>query len=99
MSKWEQVKEIKGLLTGIFSFISVAIVAGGFVLSLVIDSKIDAALSKQDLGTDTKIVAMDAERATNKRTGEENAKDISGLDRRTEMAFAALMGRPAPTEE
>ena len=59
--------------------------------------KVSAALTAQDLGTDTKIVSMDTSIADNKRTGEENAEDIEQNRRNVESAFAALMGRSVPS--
>ncbi len=50
------------------------------------------ALAAQDLGTDTKIIAMDKVAADNTRTGEENAEDISENKQAVRDAFKALMG-------
>lgn len=48
-------------------------------------------LSAQDIGTDSKIVAMDALAAENARTGEENAEDIAENKQAVRDAFKALM--------
>ena len=99
MSKWEQIKEIKGLLASLISFVTVLILAGGFVLSLVVDAKVRTALSKLDIGTDEKIVAMDTATAANTSGVAENKEDLGGLERRIEAAVAALMRRPMPSDD
>ena len=95
MSKWEQLKDIKGLLTAIFGFCAVAIAIGGYVMNLTINTKVATAvaaeLAKQDLGTDSKIVAMDAVAAENARTGVENAEDIAENKQAVRDAFQILM--------
>jgi hypothetical protein len=48
-------------------------------------------LEAQDLGTDAKIVAMDAVAAENARTGAENAEDIAENKQAVRDAFKALM--------
>lgn len=48
-------------------------------------------LGQQDLGTDAKIIAMDKVAAANKRTGEENAKDIAENKEAVREAFRVLM--------
>jgi len=48
-------------------------------------------LAAQDIGTDSKIVAMDAVAADNTRTGEENAEDIAENKQAVRDAFKALM--------
>ncbi len=62
---WEQLKEIKGLLASIIAFAAGCLVLGGFLMEWRIDVNVTAALSKQDLATDTKIVAMDTATAEN----------------------------------
>ena len=77
-----------------------AIVGGGVVLLAILGALMEwrisvnvaAALAAQDLATDSKIVAMDASIADNKRTGEENAEDIEQNRRNVEAAFRRLMG-------
>ena len=100
MSKWEQLKELKGLIAGLASLIAVLIVIGGLLMDWRVDVKVDAAvkaaLEAEDLATDSKIIDMDKATALNTSGVAENKEDIGGLDRRTEMAFAALMGRPVP---
>lgn len=99
MSKWDQIKEIKGLLAALVSVIGVLIVIGGLLMEWRVSVNVAMALAEQDLATDSKIVSMDTNIATNTRTGEENAEDISDNERRVEQAFAVLMGRPIPVEE
>ena len=53
--------------------------------------KVDEKLAAQDIGTDSKIVAMDAVSAENTRTGEENAEDIAENKQAVRDAFIALM--------
>ena len=48
-------------------------------------------LSAQDIGTDSKIVAMDKIAAENTRTGGENAEDIAENKQAVRDAFIALM--------
>ena len=64
-----------------------------------IGEKVNDALAAKDLGTDTKIIEMDKATASNTSGVAENKEDIGGLDRRTELAFAALMGRSVPVDE
>lgn len=91
-SKWEQIKEIKGLLTGLVTAFTVVSVIGLALMEWRISVNVAQALAAQDLGTDSKIVSMDTSIADNKRTGEENAEDIEDLDERVKMAFQALLG-------
>lgn len=93
MSKWEQIKEIKGLLAAMVAAFSVVSVIGLALMEWRINVNVAAELAKYDIGTDAKIVAMDAGIADNKRTGEENAEDIEQNRQRVEAAFAALLGR------
>ena len=98
MSKWEQIKDIKGLLTSIFAFCTVVIAVGGYVMNLAIDSKVNTAvaakLAEQDLATDSNIVAIKSDVQENTRTGSENAEDIDQNRRNVEAAFRRLMGIP-----
>lgn len=64
-------------------------------LNALVDAKIQASIEAQDLGTDTKIVAMDTNIAANARTGVENAKDIAENKQAVRDAFKALMGTDA----
>lgn len=95
---WEQLKEIKGLLAGMVTAFSVVSVIGLALMDWRISVKVEAALAAQDLGTDSKIVAMDTNIADNKRTGEENAEDIEQNRRNVEAAFRRLMGLPLSDE-
>ena len=99
MSKWDALKEAKGLLTAIISTAGVCIIIGGAVMEWRIGVNVTKALSAVDLATDIKIIDMDKATATNTSGVAENKEDIGGLDRRTEMAFAALMGRQVPDND
>ena len=99
MSKWEQIKEIKGLLAGLVTAFTVVSVIGLALMEWRISVNVANALAKQDLGTDLKIVSMDTNIADNKRTGEENAEDISQNRRNVEAAFRRLMGLPQEDDE
>ena len=92
MSKWEQLKEIKGLIAGLATLITVLIVVGGVLMEWRIDVNVTAALAKQDIGTDSKIISMDDEIDENGAGVAANKDNIKGNERRVEMAFAALMG-------
>ena len=98
MSKWEQVKEIKGLLAALVTVAGILIAIGAALMEWRVSVNVAEALAKQDLGTDVKIVSMDTNIADNKRTGEENAEDIEDNERRVEQAFLVLMGRDQDTQ-
>lgn len=91
--KWEQIKEIKGLLTGLIAAFTVVSVIGLALMEWRIQVNVQQALASRDLGTDAKIVSMDTAIADNKRTGIENAKDIDLNRERVEAAFNVLLGR------
>jgi sulfur carrier protein ThiS len=76
MSKWDQLKEIKGLLASIVAFAVACMAIGGALMEWRISTNVAEALAAKDLGTDSNIVAMNSSIADNKRTGEENAEDI-----------------------
>jgi len=99
MSKWDQLKEIKGLLAGLFAAFTMVSVIGLALMDWRISVKVSQALAAQDLGTDAKIVSMDTNIASNARTGEENAEDIEDNERRVEQAFRVLMGRSATDDD
>jgi len=94
MSKWEQIKEIKGLLAGLVTAFTVVSVIGLALMDWRVQVHVANALAAQDLGTDSKIVSMDTNIAHNARTGEENAEDIEQNRRNVEAAFRRLMGLP-----
>jgi hypothetical protein len=94
MSKWEQIKEIKGLLTGLLTAFTVVSVIGLALMEWRISVNVKRELASKDLATDTNIIAMNSNIADNKRTGEENAEDIEQNRARVEAAFAVLIGRP-----
>lgn len=90
-SQWEQLKEIKGVLTAIISAAIVCMAIGAALMEWRIDANVRAELSKLDIGTDAKIVAMDSSISNNARTGEENAKDIAENKQAVRDAFNVLM--------
>ena len=92
-NKWEQIKEIKGLLAAMIAAFSVVSVVGLALMEWRINVNVRAELAKRDLGTDANIVAINTAVADNKRTGEENAEDIEQNRRNVEAAFSALLGR------
>jgi hypothetical protein len=94
MSKWEQIKEIKGLLAGLVTAFTVVSVIGLALMDWRVQVHVRNELAKQDLATDSNIMALGAGVADNKRTGEENAEDIDQNRQRVEAAFQALIGRP-----
>ncbi len=93
MSKWNQVKEIKGLIAGLATLMAVLIVIGGVLMEWRVSVNVAAALSAQDLGTDSKIVAMDKVSALNTAGVTANKDNIEDNERRVEQAFAVLLGR------
>lgn len=72
--------------------VTVVFVVLAFLDLVAIDWRVRARLAETDLATDTNIVDIKTDVADNKRTGEENTKDIGGLDARVLLAFKALMG-------
>ena len=94
---WQQLKDIKGLLTAIIGVIVGCMVVGGLLMDWRISVNVVKALAAQDLATDSKIVSMDKATATNTSGVAENKEDISGLESRVQLAFAALMGRSVPS--
>lgn len=99
MSKWDQIKEIKGLLLGLISAFTVVSVVGLALMDWRVAVHVKTELSQKDLGTDAKIISMDTNIADNTRTGEENAEDIGQNRRNVEAAFRQLMGMPPPDDE
>jgi hypothetical protein len=87
------IREFKILIVALAAVFSAVSVVGYLILDWRVSVNVATALAAQDLGTDTKIVSMDAGIADNKRTGEENAEDIADNERRVEQAFAVLLGR------
>jgi hypothetical protein len=63
-----------------------------------IRANVATALASVDIATDSKIVSMDDEIDENGAKAAANTTRIDGNERRVEQAFAALMGRPLPTE-
>jgi hypothetical protein len=84
----------KALLAAIIAAFTFMSAIGVAILEWRVDVNVAEALSKQDLGTDAKIVAMDKAIDANKRTGDENAEDIEQNRARVEAAFEVLIGRP-----
>jgi len=99
MSKWEQIKEIKGLLAGLVTMFTVFSIIGlalmDWRISVHVTNSVDNAFAK-NLDGNLKIVSMDTSIADNKRTGEENAEDIAQNRRNDELAMFRLLGLPPP---
>lgn len=93
MSKWEQIKEIKGLLAGMVTAFTVVSVVGLAIMDWRIGVKVDQALANQDIGTDAKIVDMDKNIAANANKSARNAEVIEDNKKRVEQAFAVLLDR------
>lgn len=93
MSTWDQVKDIKGLLASLAALATVLIVVGGVLMEWRVSVNVTAALAAQDIGTDTKIVAMDKVAALNTAGVTANKDNIEDNERRVEQAFAVLLGR------
>jgi len=96
MSKWEQIKEIKGLLASLVTAFTAVSLIGLALMDWRVSVHVSKQLALQDLGTDVKIISMDDNIMDNKRTGEENAEDIDQNRQNVKAAFAALMGREPP---
>ncbi len=98
MSKWDQIKEIKGLLAGLVTAFTVMSVIGlalmDWRISVHVTKAVDNAFAK-NLAGNLKIVTMDTSIASNTRTGEENAEDIEQNRRADELAMRRLLGLPA----
>jgi hypothetical protein len=92
-SKWEQIKEIKGLLAGMVTAFTVVSVIGLALMDWRIGVKVEEALAQQDIGTDAKIVDMDKHIAKNAAKSERNAEVIEDNKKRVEQAFAVLLDR------
>lgn len=92
VSLYQAVKDNWAQLTVLFVVLA-------FLDLVAIDWRVRVRLAETDLATDTNIVDINTSVASNKRTGEENAKDITGLESRVQLAFKALMGGPISTEE
>lgn len=94
MSSLDQLKEVKGLLASLIAGFTVVSVIGLALMDWRVQVHVATELAKQDLGTDTKIVAMDTSIASNTSTGTQNTKDIDINRRNVEAAFRRLMGMP-----
>ncbi len=101
MSKWTQIKDIKGLLAALAAAFAVVSIIGLAVMdwriSVHVTTSVDDAFTKNLAGS-IKIVSMDTNIATNKRTGEENAEDIQQNRRADELAMMRLLGMPPPAD-
>lgn len=93
VSLWTAVKDNWAQVTGIGT---VAVLLHLFVMSVMVDRAVTSKLGQQDLATDSKIVTMDDEIDENAAHAAANTTRIEGNERRVELAFAALMGRPVP---
>lgn len=79
--------------------LTVIFVVLAFLDLVAIDWRVRARLAETDLATDTNIVDINTSVADNKRTGEENAEDITQNRRNVEAAFRRLMGMDPPEPE
>ncbi len=93
MSTWDQVKELKGLIAGLATLVTVLIVIGGLLMEWRVSVAVATELAKQDLATDTKIISMDDEIDENGAGVSANKDNIEDNERRVEQAFAVLLGR------
>jgi len=96
LSLWAAVKDNWGQIT---AAITVLVSLHLFVMWVMVGSAVSTKLSEQDLATDSKIVSMDDEIDANGAHADANTTRISGNERRVEMAFAVLMGRPVPESD
>lgn len=96
VSFWVAVKDNWTQVTGV-GIVLVALHL--FVMNVMVNAAVATKLGEQDIGTDSKIVAMDTEIDKNGAVGIANTARIEGNERRVELAFAALMGRPPPEEQ
>jgi hypothetical protein len=92
-SQWEQLKEIKGVLTAIITAALACMALGAVIMEWRISVNVALALSSQDIGTDAKIVSMDDEIDVNGAGWRANQTRIDGNERRVEQAFSVLLGR------
>jgi len=102
MSKWEQIKEIKGLLASLVGAFTVVSIIGLALMDWRISVHVTTAVNNAfavNLAGNLKIVSMDTSIADNKRTGAENAEDIAQNRRADELAMRRLMGLPPPPPE
>lgn len=101
MSKWDQLKEIKGLLASLVGAFTVVSIIGlalmDWRISVHVTKAVDAAFAK-NLSANLKIVSMDTNIADNTRTGEENAEDIAQNRRADELAMRRLLNMPPPED-
>lgn len=93
VSLWAAVKDNWGQITAIGT---VLVLLHLFVMNVMVNSAVTTQLGAQDLATDAKIVTMDDEIDENAAKSAANTTRIEGNERRVELAFAALMGRPTP---
>ena len=91
MSKWEQIKEIKGLLASLVGAFVIVSAVGLALMDWRVSVHVRAELAKQDITTDSNIVTINSNVAENKRTGAENAEDISENKQAVRDAFKVLM--------
>jgi len=95
---WGKLKEVKGLIASIIAGAIVVMAIGGAIMEWRISVNVAAALSAQDLATDSNIMTMNTEIDANEAHADANTTRIAGNERRVELAFAALMGRPPPED-
>lgn len=81
----------KTLLAAIIASFTLMSAVGLYILEWRINVNVAQELAKLDIGTDAKIVSMDTSIESNRRTGEENAKDIAENKEAVRDAFRVLM--------
>ena len=81
----------KALLAAIIASFTLMSAVGLYILEWRINVNVAQELAKLDIGTDAKIVSMDTSIESNRRTGEENAKDIAENKEAVRDAFRVLM--------
>ena len=98
MSKWEQIKEIKGLLAAIVSTAGICIIIGGALMewrvNVNVTKAVAAELAKQDLATDIKIIDMDKATASNTSGVADNKEDITLTQTQLRDVARVLMQSP-----
>jgi len=96
MSKVSLYQAIKDNWAQVTVAFVVCSVLGTALMEWRIKANVTAMLAAQDLATDSNIMSMNDEIDENGAKATANTTRISGNERRVEMAFAALMGRPIP---
>jgi len=83
----------KALLAAIIAAFTLMSGVGLAILEWRVDVNVKNALASQDIGTDSKIVDMDKNIASNAAKAERNAEVIEDNKKRVEQAFSVLLDR------